>query len=306
MTISRTKGWARAPLNSAIRSDLQHNLFLKMMENNLHLAPIKKDISHVLDVGTGTGLWAIEFGEYSLSPARPLQQWLTVSPSGRVSFYAGDWNGEYSGREKPHPIVRPTFIPPNLTFMIDDAEKDWTFPHKFDYIHGRALLGSFENWPRFFEQSLQHLQPGGWLEMQDVAYPPASDDGTLAPAAPLARWADLMIDASNKIGRPLSAPKDYRSWMERAGFTDVQELRYKWPQNTWPRDRKYKDLGLWTQANIEEGLQGFTVALFTRVHGWSNREVDVFLDGVRKDIRNKDIHSYWPSYVVYGRKPEAA
>lgn len=47
------------------RLDLQHHLFLLTQEGKLHLAPIEKDhpLHLVLDVGTGTGIWAIDFGK---------------------------------------------------------------------------------------------------------------------------------------------------------------------------------------------------------------------------------------------------
>ncbi|KAK4936093.1 hypothetical protein LTR28_010227 [Elasticomyces elasticus] len=43
--------------------DLQHALFLLSFENKLCLAPIKKNPQRVLDIGTGTGLWAIDFAD---------------------------------------------------------------------------------------------------------------------------------------------------------------------------------------------------------------------------------------------------
>jgi len=33
-----------------------------MFSNKLSMAPIKENVGNVLDVGTGTGLWAIDFG----------------------------------------------------------------------------------------------------------------------------------------------------------------------------------------------------------------------------------------------------
>lgn len=41
--------------------DLQHNLWKITLGGSLHLAPIGA-IPKVLDLGTGTGIWAIDFG----------------------------------------------------------------------------------------------------------------------------------------------------------------------------------------------------------------------------------------------------
>ncbi len=52
--------------------------------------------------------------------------------------------------------------------------------------------------------------------------------------------------------------------------------------------------GTWTLENYNVGLEAISNALFTRVLGWSKPELDVFLAGVRKDIKNQAIHAYWP------------
>jgi hypothetical protein len=38
------------------RLDLQHAIFLKSLDGKLYLSPVPKDLRHVLDVGTGTGI----------------------------------------------------------------------------------------------------------------------------------------------------------------------------------------------------------------------------------------------------------
>lgn len=46
--------------------DLQHHPFLLSFDGKLGLSPPDKDdcsVRRVLDIGTGTGIWAIEFGE---------------------------------------------------------------------------------------------------------------------------------------------------------------------------------------------------------------------------------------------------
>lgn len=43
------------------RLDLQHNMICMLLGDRLYLAPIQNP-QHVLDVATGTGIWAHEFG----------------------------------------------------------------------------------------------------------------------------------------------------------------------------------------------------------------------------------------------------
>lgn len=103
-----------------------------------------------------------------------------------------------------------------------------------------------------------------------------------------------MIEAASKGGRELTVGSRYKQWMIDAGFEDVHEITYKWPINQWPRDRKHKELGAWMLMNVLEGLQGFSLALMTRLLGMSKEEVEVFLVDVRKDIKDRTVHAYWP------------
>jgi hypothetical protein len=50
-------------------------------------------------------------------------------------------------------------------------------------------------------------------------------------------------------------------------------------------------------------IEAYGLALFTRVLGWSNEETQVFFVGVRKDLKNRNVHSYCNLHIVYGRKP---
>jgi SAM-dependent methyltransferase len=113
------------------RLDLQHHLFSLTFDGKLFTCPVtdqEKQIHHVLDVGTGTGIWAIDFAdEY------PQAQVLGVDLS----------------------PIQPLFVPPNVKFEVDDLEEPWTFSYQFDFIYSRMTTASFKNWPRFFEQSFE-------------------------------------------------------------------------------------------------------------------------------------------------------
>jgi len=51
--------------NRCTISDLQHHIFLLSFDSALHICPAGKDgkpLKRVLDAGTGTGIWAVDFG----------------------------------------------------------------------------------------------------------------------------------------------------------------------------------------------------------------------------------------------------
>jgi SAM-dependent methyltransferase len=115
------------------RLDLQHHLFTLTFSGRLHISPVGRDgepIHRVLDVGTGTGIWAIDFAD-----EHPETEVLGIDLS----------------------AIQPSFVPPNVSFQVDDLEEPWSFreSEKFDFIYARMMTSSFADWPRFFEQAFE-------------------------------------------------------------------------------------------------------------------------------------------------------
>ncbi|KAL9087666.1 MAG: hypothetical protein Q9165_006590 [Trypethelium subeluteriae] len=202
--------------------------------------------------------------------------------------------------------TQPEHVPPNLQFIIDDAEDTWHYRAPFDFIHSRMMVGSFGDWPAFLSRAFEWTLPGGWIELQDVETL-LSDDGTFAldpPSCDLAKWWALATEGFEKAGRKMrDQSKDHRRLLEEAGYVDIQEKLYKWPINSWPKDRQMKQFGIWTRENTSAILEGLALAPFTRFLGWTVEEVQVLLAGCRKDLRNTSIHAYWSIRMVWGRKP---
>ena len=219
-----------------------------------------------VDLGTGTGLWAIQFAD---EHAEAMVYGTDLSP------------------------IQPTMVPPNCKFEIDDYEAPWTWTHQFKLIHGRMLNCCFADGKKLLQQSYDALEPGGWLEFQDASLPIRADDGTMDGTS-WEQWVSKFMEAMKKAGLQYLAPEYYEQWAKEAGFVNVVRQYFKWPQNPWPKDPFLKDLGRWHLVNTLDGLYGFTVRLFTGVLGMSTEEVEVFLVKVRKDIMDRRIHSYWP------------
>ena len=79
---------------------------------------------------------------------------------------------------------------------------------------------------------------------------------------------------------------------------------YKIPYNPWPKDPKMKELGRYHQLNMIEGLESYTMALFTRVLGWTVEEVHTFIAKARAEMVDRSIHLYTKFVYVYGQKDE--
>ncbi|KAK1710120.1 hypothetical protein BDP67DRAFT_521797 [Colletotrichum lupini] len=92
--------------------------------------------------------------------------------------------------------------------------------------------------------------------------------------------------------------------MRDIGYINVAYSTFKWPLNTWPKDEHYQTLGHFNHENYMEGIEGFTLAPFTRALKWSREAVDMFLVGVRNDLRNRYIHAYILIQLIHARKPE--
>ncbi|KAK1720514.1 methyltransferase domain-containing protein [Colletotrichum lupini] len=261
------------------RLDLSHNLFLMTFDNKLGTAPpnaADSRVRRVLDIGTGTGIWAVDFGD-----EHPEAEVLGVDLS-------ATW---------------PTYTPPNVRFEIDDVEDTWTFSRPFDYIHSRVMTSSVKSWEDFIRECFEHLSPGGYLELNEIDPCPLSDDGTLQETSAVIKSVRMLEQAANIFGRPYHTAQALQETLTKVGFEDVTVQRFKWPTNPWPRDARHKELGIWTHENLVAGWEGFCMAPFTRALNWSREEVMILMMQVRKEFSDRSIHAYFPVHSIYARKP---
>jgi hypothetical protein len=109
-----------------------HAMLMFIMEDKLIAAPVDEEsLRHVLDVGTGMGLWAEDVADKYLE----------------CQVVAVDM------------VPREDSVRPNCEFLCFDVTQDWIFnkPVKFDLIHMRCLFASIppDHWPQLYKQCLE-------------------------------------------------------------------------------------------------------------------------------------------------------
>lgn len=124
----------------------------------------------MLDIGTGTGIWAIESKCSKGYIGFPITDRDTIIdrevadefPSSQVtgvdlSPIQPGWYTYHHVQlvQKQAEIDR---IPPNVQFVIDDVNLEWNYPKdSFDFIHVRCLAGSLTTWPQFLKQCYEYV-----------------------------------------------------------------------------------------------------------------------------------------------------
>ncbi|KMP01131.1 UMTA [Coccidioides immitis H538.4] len=258
--------------------DLFHHVFNLTFGGRTFLAPIGDNPQRVLDLGTGTGIWAMDFAD--------------EFPSAAV--IATDVSA-----------IQPTLVPPNLEFQIDDFCEPWTFrKESFDYIHARCIYGCSSDYPALYQEALDHLKPGGWFEQAEISVVAQSDDSSLKGTA-IERWGPLAHKVGDVFGKSFRIVDEMTDMIKSAGFVNVKKRTFKWPIGTWPKDPKLKEIGLYNKLGWEEGLDGWANFLFTNYLGWTLEEVQVLTAHIRNDLRNPKVHAWQHVTVCYGQKPTA-
>ena len=75
------------------------------------------------------------------------------------------------------------------------------------------------------------------------------------------------------------------------------------PIGPWPKDPQLKEIGGVQYHQELQAVDSYTPGIFSRVLGWTEEEIQVFIAKVKAEIKDPSIHLYFPVYFVWGRKP---
>lgn len=261
------------------RLDIFHKFFLVARRDVYFSVPIQKDNPRILDLGCGTGIWAIEMAE-------------------RFP------NGQHIGVDLN--LIQPEFIPPNISFQQRDIEMPWQDlnPGSWDLIHLRTLNGSISDWPKLYREIHRHLVPyHGYMEQVEIDFMPRADDGTLPPNSALLQWATYLLDAMDSFNRSIRVDSNVtKQRLVEAGFVDIKEERMKFALNGWPEDNMGRDIGRWFNLGFIQGVEALTLAPLFRALNKTPAEIRSLLERVQQEARSNKVHAYFTMHTFTARR----
>ncbi|KAK8094898.1 hypothetical protein PG997_001583 [Apiospora hydei] len=238
------------------RLDLQHCTCTLLLHNRLYLAPLQNP-KNVLDIATGTGLWAMEFA-----------------------------------REHPGAHIIGTDLSKIQPENPPDNEP-WEFgPARFDYVHVRFVFSCFNDPRSVMRQAFGHMAPDGWIEYMDSTTDFASLDGSVEGTT-IKQWGELMRAGAALRGRNLDVTRFYKQWLEEIGFVDVKERKFAGVLGPWCKDPRMKHVGRLGARNLYDNISGISYRLM-EAQGYSQEQIEEFATKFRADIVDPTIHAYCP------------
>ncbi|KAF2824040.1 PAP2-domain-containing protein [Ophiobolus disseminans] len=177
--------------------------------------------------------------------------------------------------------------------LVGQPTPGWHFSDVFELIHLRNMKGAFAHWEEVYAEIFKSLSPGGWVEIADydlgeIPRPAKSSNKTELPLPTLRRLYASAIEASFKSGRPIGTFYMHASYLEEAGFTDIQTTQVNVPVGPWPRDEKQKSIGKLMLVVLMEMFEASALRLLgkygDREKVWTLEEIETQIAIAQQEI----------------------
>ncbi|KKA30964.1 hypothetical protein TD95_001327 [Thielaviopsis punctulata] len=254
---------------------VKHTLVNMLFDDQLHFSPLDEEPQRILDLGTGTGQWAIDIADKYPSA---MVKGIDLSP------------------------IQPNWVPPNVRFLVDDMEGSWFYSQPFDLIHARHAALAVRNWPQVLNNSFNNLKPSGWLELQELDYMPYSHNPNVnIENTPVGQYWQLVREGLTALGVSVNVVSGGRlaSQLAEVGLVNVTEQIFQIPIGGWAGDE-----GIPWRSLFLASIQATALGPLTRGLGWSREQVELFLVKVRQSFMDDSLRLGMAMHVVYGQRPE--
>jgi ubiquinone/menaquinone biosynthesis C-methylase UbiE len=256
------------------RLDFQHYMLRFAFQGNF-AAPILRPAS-ILDVGAGTGRWAMEMAQ-AFPDANVIG--LDVKPPAV----------DERAMARPDIDRRPinyTFVPGNLLEGLPFAD------HTFDYVHQRLLFTAIphDRWPSVVLELMRVTRTGGWVELVDSI--------GLAHGGPnVEQLMEWIRNLSARRGVDLMDGSRIGDYLRGSPLVNQSARRVDLPTGIYGGR-----LGKMVAADflsVCRGFGGVAVAQgITSQQAW-----DTVLDRMQADLNTPTNQCVTPFFIAYGQRP---
>ncbi|KAJ3946373.1 uncharacterized protein N0V96_004734 [Colletotrichum fioriniae] len=259
------------------REEMKHQLVKRLLDENDYLAPIGDHPQKILDIGTGTGLWAVDIAD-KFPSAHVIG--VDISP------------------------IQNCYAPQNVDWRIDDIEETWSPLYaNLDFVHMRSVCVTLRQPVNVIHSAYRNLRPGGWIEFQDAGVRIGCDDNTLPPDYAPAKFMDRFISTfKTHYGWDLEFPNVLPDILREAGFVNIRYRFFKLPIGPWAKDRQQREIGLFLSKDVLWQLVRAVLVKWAQL-GLTKHEADTMEQDIRKAFHDTRIHGYLPWISVWAQKP---
>lgn len=249
------------------RLDFQHYMMRFALRGN-YAAPVGTPDS-ILDVGSGTGRWAVEMAEL-FPQARVVGVDVAAAPA--------DTSATAEQR------------PANYTFTIGNVLEGLPFADAtFAYTHQRYMIGAIprDQWPRVVGELARVTRRGGWVEVVEA--------GTSEGGGPALRQVDEWVAAVlARRNLDIHLATQLETFLNAAGLRNVTVHNVRLPLGSY---------GGRTGSLVETDYFAAVQAMRTPVVALSisaEANYDATVRAAREEVRRGKC--VFPVYVVYGQR----
>jgi SAM-dependent methyltransferase len=260
------------------RQDFEHHLLRQALKSNV-LAPIGQPQT-ILDVGLGTGRWALEIAAQFPS-AGVFGLDITAPPT--LQTIARDLR-MMSGDQAKSPLSNFSFVAGNILTQLPFANGT------FDYVHMRFLNAAvpLARWRHVMSELVRVTRRGGWIEAVDTSWTPLQGGPATEQVFYWARIAGMVREINLQLAVWLG------SLLLDSGLGNVTA-----PKLQFPMGHGGGRIGSMVAANaiaVAEAIQPWVV-------GYNIATQDAYtsaLEALRTEVMERTCS--YPLFVSYGQR----
>ncbi|TKX22866.1 methyltransferase domain-containing protein 20 [Elsinoe australis] len=237
-----------------------------------NIIPEKGQPPRILDIGCGTGFWAMEMADKYT-------------------------HAEVIGTDIIN--AQPAEIPRNVSFQprCNFNDRFWPFGEDtFDLIHLSMITAASVNWGDLYDNVMRHLRPRcGHIEQLDFDIAPYCEEGPLPQESIILKFWNDLVKASEIARRPIHYDeRETRYNLERAGFVDITHEKIEIPWHYYRRPRENYQIGGTFQVTMVQGtgLDAYCMAPFSRVNQWTKPQIDEYCRAVKAEVAATKLHLF--------------